>query len=122
MTETLQRYHQFCDSGHDGDFSKNPKFLRPVRKGPFYAMRVFNAGYTAFGGVKINGHCEVLDEQGMPIRGLYGAGDCACGEVWEIRRSEESDNLILRLLSDLQAEKMQLLIFRNEGRLHETEH
>ena len=45
-------------------------------------MRVFNAGYTAFGGVKINGHCEVLDEQGMPIRGLYGAGDCACGEVW----------------------------------------
>ena len=82
LTATLERYNRFCDQGHDGEFSKNSAFLRPVRRGPFYAMRVFNGGYTAFGGIKINGRCEVLDDRGRPIPGLYAAGDCACGEVW----------------------------------------
>lgn len=82
LRATLDAYNRFCREGHDDEFSKNPAFLRPVCKAPFYAMRVFNGGYTAFGGIKINGKCQVLDERGTPIPGLYAAGDCACGEVW----------------------------------------
>lgn len=82
LTETLEKYNQYCEKGHDDEFSKNPKFLRPVSEGKFYALRVFKGGYQAMGGIKINGNCEVLGEDFRPIKGLYAAGDCAAGEVF----------------------------------------
>jgi len=82
LSETLTTYNHYCDKGHDDEFSKNPAFLRPVKEGKFYALRVFKGGYQAMGGIKINGKCEVLDNEFRVIRGLYSAGDCAAGEVF----------------------------------------
>ncbi len=82
LMETLQKYNSYCDNGYDEEFTKNPKFLRVVRRGKFYALRVFKGGYQGMGGIKINGKCEVLDTDFRVIKGLYAAGDCAAGEVW----------------------------------------
>jgi fumarate reductase flavoprotein subunit len=82
FSETLKNYNYYCENGHDDEFSKNQAFLRPVKEGKFYALRVFKGGYQAMGGVKINGKCEVLDNDFRAIKGLYSAGDCAAGEVY----------------------------------------
>jgi len=82
LSDTLKNYNHFCDQGHDDQFGKNPKFLRPVNEGKFYALRVFKGGYQALGGIKINGKCEVLDSHAHTIKALYSAGDCAVGEIW----------------------------------------
>lgn len=75
MKKTLERYNRFCDQKHDDDFAKNPQYLYPVRKGPFYALRVFCAGYNTIGGIKINGRSQVINTEGKPIQGLFAAGD-----------------------------------------------
>lgn len=82
LTATLTKYNNYCDKGYDEEFVKNPAFLRPVRRGKFFALRVYKGGYQAMGGIKINGKCEVLDTEHRVIKGLYAAGDCSAGEVW----------------------------------------
>lgn len=82
MSKTVDDYNKYCDQGLDEEFAKNPAFLRPVRQKKFYAMRVFKGGYQALGGIKINGKCEVLDQEFRVIKGLYSAGDCAAGEIY----------------------------------------
>jgi fumarate reductase flavoprotein subunit len=82
LKATIARYNTYCDKGHDDEFSKQPKFLRPVRKPKFYALRCFAGGYQGLGGIKINGKCEVLSENLRPIKGLYAAGDCCSGELY----------------------------------------
>jgi fumarate reductase flavoprotein subunit len=80
--ETLDIYNGYCDAGHDPQFAKNPAYLRPVREPKFYALRCFCGGYQAMGGIKVNGKCEVVNQDHKAIRGLYAAGDCAAGEIW----------------------------------------
>ena len=82
LKATLRRYNSYCDAGEDDEFSKDPAYLRPVRRGRFYALRVFNGGYSTVGGIKINGRGEVINSNGMAIPGLYAGGDCAAGELY----------------------------------------
>lgn len=75
MKETLERYNRFCDNGVDEDYFKDAAYLYPVRRGPFYAMRVYCAGYDTIGGIKVNGKMQVVTGEGDAIGGLYAAGD-----------------------------------------------
>lgn len=78
----LERYNSYCDKNHDDEFSKKPQYLRPVRRGKFYALRCFCGGYQAMGGIKTNRFGEVLKEDLSPFTGLYAAGDCSAGEIY----------------------------------------
>lgn len=82
LTAALARYNRFCDEGADPEFAKEAAYLRPVRRGRFYALRVFNGGYSTVGSIKINGRCQVVDTDGRAIPGLYAGGDCAAGEIF----------------------------------------
>lgn len=82
LKDTLERYNGYCDSGIDEEYDKNANYLRPVRKGPFYALRVFCAGYDTIGGIKINGKMQVIKENGDEITGLYAAGDNVMTEIY----------------------------------------
>ena len=82
LKETLERYNSYCDSGVDEEFAKDAKYLRPVRKGPFYAMRVFCGGYNTMGGIRVNGKMQVITEEQRPIQGLYAAGDNVLNEIY----------------------------------------
>lgn len=82
LNETLEKYNRYCEQKYDDEFAKNPAFLRPVRRGKFFALRVYKGGYQGMGGIKINGKCEVLDTEHRAIKGLYAAGDCCAGEVF----------------------------------------
>ena len=82
LCRTLDIYNRYCEIGHDLDYAKDPEFLRPVRKGPFYALRVFCAGYDTIGGIRVNGKMQVIREDGHAIKGLYAAGDNVLNELY----------------------------------------
>ena len=75
---TLAEYNKYCREGYDEIFLKPKRYLRPVERPPFYALRLFPAGYGSLGGIKINYKTEVLDKNWDPIPGLYACGTDAC--------------------------------------------
>ena len=55
------------------------KNQQPLDEGPFYAMTCVGAITIPYGGLWVNGGCQVRDRSGAPIRGLYAAGADAGG-------------------------------------------
>ena len=78
LTATLAEYNKYCRQGYDEIFIKPKRYLRAVERAPFYALRLFPAGYGSLGGIKINYKTEVLDKNWEPIPGLYACGTDAC--------------------------------------------
>ena len=77
LKETVEDYNYFCEST-DKEFFKDPRFLRPIFKAPFYAAAIHPGGYGTVGGIRINENCEVCGKDFLPIAGLYAAGADAC--------------------------------------------
>ena len=77
LEETVDEYNEMCES-HDSMFYKNPKFLKPIEKAPFFAAKFRPGGYGTLGGIKINENAEVLDPQWEKIPGLYACGTDTC--------------------------------------------
>lgn len=79
LKATIDEYNESCDRGHDSLFVKDPKYLKPVRKAKFYAIRGYPTFVGTLGGIKINSKTEVVKEKLEPIPGLYAGGNCAGG-------------------------------------------
>jgi fumarate reductase flavoprotein subunit len=79
LTRTINEYNTACENGRDNLFSKNPKYLVPVKQPKFYAIKIRPGATGTLGGIKINEKAEVLNTQDNVIPGLYAAGDCANG-------------------------------------------
>ena len=77
LEETVDEYNDFCDST-DEEFFKDKRYMKPLRKAPYYACKVVPGGYGTVGGIRINDNCQVCDKEFMPIPGLYAAGADAC--------------------------------------------
>ena len=82
LKKTVDQYNGFCEKGEDSQYAKNPKFLRPVKKSKFYAVRVFNTGYETIGGIRVNGRTEAMTKDLEVIPGLYAAGDIIAAELF----------------------------------------
>jgi len=78
LAETLETYNADCVGGRDTLFGKDYRYMKPLKKGPYYAARFCVAAYGSLGGIKINYKTEVIREDFSPIRGLYAAGTDAC--------------------------------------------
>ena len=50
-------------------------WCRPIVEPPFRAFPVISANCFTFGGLKVNTHAQVLDNDGKPMPGLYAAGE-----------------------------------------------
>ena len=50
-------------------------WARPLDQGPYQAYPIISSNVFTFGGVKVNGNAQVVDADGEPIAGLYGAGE-----------------------------------------------
>lgn len=74
---TIEDYNYFCDS-RDMEFYKDPKYLRPLFKAPYYAAAIHPGGYGTVGGIRINENCEACDSTFEPVPGLYAAGADSC--------------------------------------------
>jgi fumarate reductase flavoprotein subunit len=74
LIKTLEDYNQDCERGCDQQFFKDPRYLAPLVKAPFYAIKGELVFLNTLGGLKINARMEVLDKTEKPIKGLYAAG------------------------------------------------
>jgi len=81
LEATLRRYNEHAAKGEDPDFHKYAKWLRPLTKPPFAALRgsLGSGIYRTFtlGGLRVSRDAEVQRPDRTPIPGLYAAGACA---------------------------------------------
>ncbi len=77
FVETMERYNRFCETGKDLDFNKDAKYLKPIRKPPFYAIygHRFSQCTKGLNGIAVNPDFEVLNPKGEAMPGLFAAGD-----------------------------------------------
>lgn len=92
LQDTVGRINGFAISGKDEDFQRggnvfdryygdsnvkpNP-CLAPIKKGPFYAMRLNAGDIGTKGGLLTNERGCVVREDGSEITGLYAIGNCS---------------------------------------------
>ncbi len=75
LERTVAEYNGFCRAGCDAAFGKDARYLRPVERGPFYAIYGQRFSECAMGGVMVDPQLRVLRGDGSVIPGLYAAGD-----------------------------------------------
>ena len=81
LKKTIDEYNHSCRQGYDDLFLKQRRFLAPLATPPYYALRCCQGFLGTIGGIRINHHMEVLNQQDKPIPGLYAVGSCTGG--WE---------------------------------------
>ncbi|MGV0780845.1 3-ketosteroid-delta-1-dehydrogenase [Mycolicibacterium sp. XJ775] len=92
FSATVRRFNENSFAGEDPDFERgrsaydryygdptvtpNPN-LRPLVKGPFYAVKMVLSDLGTCGGLRADAHAHVLREDGTVIDGLYAIGNTA---------------------------------------------
>jgi succinate dehydrogenase/fumarate reductase flavoprotein subunit len=81
LQKTLADYNAAAARGEDPAFHKYAKWLKPLDKPPFAALRgsLGSGAFRTFtlGGLRVSRDGEVLRSDASAIRGLYAAGACA---------------------------------------------
>jgi len=75
----INEYNSFCDKRHDAIFVKDPKALIPLRKPPYYGIRIYGDVGETLGGIIVDENMAVLDKQANVIPGVFAAGVVADG-------------------------------------------
>lgn len=71
---TIEEYNAGCERGSDY-FAKDSKFLIPLRKPPYYAIKTVLNLLVTHGVIRTSPKMEVIDKDDRPLPGLYVAGD-----------------------------------------------
>jgi len=79
LKNTVDRINEFYEERQDKVYAKDNRYLCPVKKGKFYAVKSTYHIFTTLGGIKINHEMEVQDGNLETIPGLYATGNCAGG-------------------------------------------
>lgn len=87
LEETVAAYNRSCTGttfdplqpdGLATDISLQPaksNWARPIEKGPFLAYPIICGNCFTFGGLKVSKEARVVDGDGRPVPGLFGAGE-----------------------------------------------
>ncbi len=86
LKQTINKYNTDIDkTGYDTVFGRKvqkggiPTPLIKLDSGPYYAVRCVTSTTSMKGGLKINGRCQVVNQFGEVIPGLYAAGEVSGG-------------------------------------------
>ncbi|MEA1910415.1 MAG: flavocytochrome c [Spirochaetota bacterium] len=80
LKETKDRFNIFIDNKNDPDFKKTIiNTASKIEKFPFFAIRLWPKIHYTMGGLGINRKAQVLDLEGIPVNGLYAAGEVTGG-------------------------------------------
>lgn len=75
LEASVKKFNEACAAGEDKEFGRRANTLKPVEKGPFYAMPLYAGGPNTKGGIMCNASRQVLNWEGKPIPRLYSAGE-----------------------------------------------
>ncbi|MBI2910247.1 MAG: FAD-binding protein [Chloroflexi bacterium] len=76
LDNTVRAWNKSCAQGKDARFGRSANQLVPIDSPPFYAIRLLPGGANTQGGPRRNSKAQIVDPDGEPIPGLYGAGEC----------------------------------------------
>ena len=74
LKDAVNEYNASADIGYDHIFNKDRRYLWALRMPPYYALKCRPIFLGTIGGIKINQHMEVLNQDDCPIEGLFAAG------------------------------------------------
>ncbi len=80
LVATVEQWNRYCDEGKDEAFYRPIEYMQPIQTAPFFAQLVRPHFLNTDGGPRRNAKGEILDTDGLPIPGLYSAGEF--GSVW----------------------------------------
>lgn len=75
----IEEYNAGCARGHDAVFAKDRRYLRPLSKPPYHAVRFRPMIIDTAGPVRVDETMRVLGSDYTPVPGLYAAGALAAG-------------------------------------------
>jgi succinate dehydrogenase/fumarate reductase flavoprotein subunit len=90
LQASTERFNRYAESGQDLEFGKGSTeynrylgdgehrpnaCLGPLRKAPFYAVKVYAGDIGTACGIRCNENAQALDANDRPIPGLYAAGN-----------------------------------------------
>lgn len=78
LENSVSDYNEFVKGKEDKDFARASLDVELV-EGPFYYVEIAPAIHHTMGGVTINTNCQVINNSGEVISGLYAAGEVTGG-------------------------------------------
>ena len=79
LKETVDRWNAFVDKAYDDDFEREGETMHRIDGPIFYAASLMIVWHDTYGGLRINGKCQVVDMQGDVIPRLYAGGEASGG-------------------------------------------
>ena len=80
LSATVRTWNSYVDQGADPDFGRGKDApMHKIDKPPFYAAAICPVWHDSYGGLRINGKCQVMDMDGAVIPGLYSGGESSGG-------------------------------------------
>lgn len=76
---SLDEYNKMAEAGEDTQFGKKAELLVPLTTAPYYVLTMGVCTHGSFGGYEVNADMQVMSEIGLPMKGLYAAGEVSCG-------------------------------------------
>ena len=75
---TVERFNELCEKGVDLDYGVKGEFMtyNAIKEPPFYAIKRAPGVLATVGGLQVEEHSRVLNNDGGIIKGLWAAGDC----------------------------------------------
>lgn len=74
LVDTVNVYNEMAANKNDTLFYKSPYFMTPISEGPFYIFQYQSSAWGTLGGVKVDDHLRVMNNDFEAIPGLYAAG------------------------------------------------
>lgn len=80
LKETVDTWNSYVDQGFDPEFDRGLDApMHKIETPPFYAASQMIIWHDSYGGLRINGKCQVIDLWGNVIPGLYAGGEASGG-------------------------------------------
>lgn len=89
--QTVEAYNAACISGTTDRLGRPPATMIALTNPPYYCVKLFPGGSNTTGGPRRDAQARVLDVFGMPIDGLFGAGEL--GQVSGLLYAADGANL-----------------------------
>jgi uncharacterized protein with FMN-binding domain len=72
---SINAYNRRYDAREDADYGRPFNTMVPVRRGPFYALKIGPTYFNTMGGPRRNKYAQIVNVSGYPIQGLFSAGE-----------------------------------------------
>jgi succinate dehydrogenase/fumarate reductase flavoprotein subunit len=79
LVATVERYNEIAKNQDDVDYGKRSILLTSITKPPYYALKWGPAFLNVHGGLLVDTDMHILDQEQLPIPGLYGIGNVTGG-------------------------------------------